>query len=146
MFAIVAFAAVLEPTKLIDPSFAKPGAYRDAFCMPAPDRVRSCPRSQNKYVGASTLRLIASRPVPAENNSNVLLDAPNVAVPVGTVPVDQFAPVLKLKLPGLRRQVASCPNACESIPKRDDSAVVASNKATLRFLWHFIAMVPSRSW
>jgi hypothetical protein len=141
MFAIVAFAAVLEPTKVRDPSFKKTGAYRDAFCMPAPNRVRSCPRSQNQYVGALTLRLISLRLVPAENNSNVLLDAPNVAVPVGTVPVDQFAAVLKLKLPGLRRQVASCPNACESSPERDDSAVVASNKATPRFLWCFIAMI-----
>ena len=41
----------------------------------------------------------------------VVFEAPNVAVPVGTVADDQLVPVSKFPDPGLRSQVAFCAGA-----------------------------------
>jgi hypothetical protein len=41
----------------------------------------------------------------------VVLDWPKLAVPVGTEPVDQFAPLLKFPDPGDDNQVAFCATA-----------------------------------
>lgn len=41
----------------------------------------------------------------------VVVDGPKLAVPVGTVPVDQLAAVLRSLEPGLASQVASCARA-----------------------------------
>jgi hypothetical protein len=38
----------------------------------------------------------------------VVFDCPNVAIPVGTEPVDQFEPLLKIADGGLRSQFAFC--------------------------------------
>jgi hypothetical protein len=44
---------------------------------------------------------------PLESATLVVFDAPNVAMPVGSLPPDQFVPVLKSFDPGLASQVAS---------------------------------------
>ena len=46
-----------------------------------------------------------------EKDNPVSAEDPNVAVPVGTMPVDQFAPVLKTPLAGLASHVAFCERA-----------------------------------
>jgi hypothetical protein len=40
---------------------------------------------------------------------DIVFDAPNMAVPVGTVAGTQLAASFQFPDPGLRRQVASCP-------------------------------------
>ena len=80
------------------------------------------------YAAAPELNVQPPMVVFDENDRLVVLDVPKDAVPVGTVPVPQLAPVLKSPEPGLASQVASCAaagSAAASVTSADASSAAA---------------------
>ncbi len=103
------FPAVLAFSKNVPlgPELDRVRLFEELLTMPVPLIAKKFDAMSKVYADAPELSWIAPMKVPAENVSVVLLDAPKIAVPVGTVAGAQLVAVFQSELPGTESQVAS---------------------------------------
>src|SRR5580704_14025885 len=120
---ILALPAVALFSKVKVEATLNVGAKAELLTIPWPVRVAS--KSLNVYADAPLLNCMALRRVPPK--IVVVVETLKLATLfVGTDPVDQFEPVLKLLLPGLASQAASAARAVPAWP------AAAANSAAAR--------------